>query len=133
MALDSKDLQSLRLLIREEISAGVPPLIREEINAVVPPLIRNEINAVVPSLIRKEITSDGYRALMREEIRSQLEPIEGRVSQRFDEVMTTLDTLVANDEKREQENLIRDKKLNQIEQRVESAEHRLDVLEKKVA
>ena len=69
---------------------------------------------------------NALQLLIREEIRSHLEPMEHRIDGRFDQVMTTLDTLVASDEKREQENAIRDEQLKRVDERVES-------LEKKVA
>ena len=64
--------------------------------------------------------------LIREEIRSQLQPMEERINHRFDGVITTLDSLVATDENREQETTIRDEQITRLEERV-------DVVERKVA
>ena len=47
---------------------------------------------------------EALHLLIREENRAS----EERLNRRFDEVMTTLDILVAHDEKREQENTIRE-------------------------
>ena len=69
---------------------------------------------------------EAIQLLMREEISTQLEPMEQRINRRFDDVFTSLDTLLANDEKREQENTICDEQTERLEKRVGR-------LEKKVA
>jgi len=68
---------------------------------------------------------EAIQLLMRDEISTQLEPMEQRINRRFDDVFTSLDTLLA-DEKREQESTIRDEQTERLEKRVGR-------LEKKVA
>ena len=64
---------------------------------------------------------EAIQLLLREEIRSELQPVH----ERFGEVFSNFDALFARDEKREQENQLRDEQTTRLEQRVETLEKKI--------
>ncbi len=94
MALDEKDLEAIRLLMREELEKQVPKLVGEK------------------------ITSLPFRTLLREEIRSELQPFQNEVRDKFDEVRSNFDALLKRDEDREHEYLSIRNQVETIEKKV---------------